>query len=138
MPILNRIAEGCPRERVRFVGVCVDPDLSSAEVVSHAKDFGLTFPVVHDPEGSFSKKLGATVTPESFVVDFKGLIRYHGRIDDLYPERGKTNANPEKHDLKDAIADVLSGREVRMKHAVAVGCPIPVPIPPKSRPTLSK
>lgn len=130
-PTLNQIAAGFPAERVRFVGVCVDPDLSNAEVVAHSKDFGLKFPVVHDPDGSLGKRLGATITPETFVVDTGGVVRYYGRIDDLYPERGKQNAHPETHELKDAVADVLAGREVKVKHAIAVGCPIPEPIPPK-------
>jgi len=137
-PILNQIVGGFPAERVRFIGVCVDPDLSNAEVLAHSKDFGLKFPVVHDADGSLGKRLGATITPEAFVVDAKGLIRYYGRIDDLYPERGKTNAHPERHELKDAVADVLAGREIKVKHAIAVGCPIPEPIPPKSRPASAK
>ena len=133
-PTLNQIAAGFPADRVRFVGVCVDPDLSNAEVTAHAKDFGLKFPVLHDPDGSLGKRLGATITPEAFVVDTNGKVRYYGRIDDLYPERGKQNAHPETHELKDAVTDVLAGREVKVKHTIAVGCPIPEPIPPKRRP----
>ena len=131
-PTLNQIAAGFPAKRVRFVGVCVDPDLSNADVVAHAKDFGLKFPVLHDPKGTLGKQLGAKITPEAFVVDTSGAIRYHGRIDDLYPERGKQNAHPETHELKDAVASVLERREVKVKHAEAIGCPIPEPIRPAS------
>ena len=131
-PTLNQLVAGFPVERVRFVGVCVDPDLSSADVVAHAKDFGLKFPVLHDPKGTLGKQVGARVTPEAFVVDSASVIRYHGRIDDLYPERGKQNAHPETHELKDAVASVLERREVKVKHAEAIGCPIPEPIRPAS------
>ena len=131
-PTLNQIAAGFPAERVRFVGVCVDTDLSSADVLAHAKDFGLKFPVLHDPKGTLGRQLGAKITPEAFVVDTAGEIRYYGRIDDLYPERGKQNAHPETHELKDAVASVLERREVKVKHAEAVGCPIPEPIRPAS------
>src|SRR5689334_9697467 len=40
-PTLNRLVEEFPADRFRLVGVCVDPDLTAAEVAAHAKDFGL-------------------------------------------------------------------------------------------------
>ena len=48
-PTLNRLVE-IPGPVAQAVGVCVDPDLSAAEVAAHAKDFGLKFPVVHDKD----------------------------------------------------------------------------------------
>ena len=137
-PLLNKVAAEFPVARVRFIGVCVDPDLSDAEILAHAKDFGLKFPVVHDPVGALGKRLGAKVTPEAFVVDATGAIRYFGRIDDQFPERGKQNAHPETHEMKDAVAAVLAGREVKVKHVEAVGCPIPEPLPPRKQPAAPK
>ena len=52
-----------------MIGVCVDPDLPAADVISHSKDFGLKFPVVQDREGKLARQVGATVTPEAFVID---------------------------------------------------------------------
>ena len=71
-PMLNRLREEFPTESVKIVGVCVDPDLSSADMLAHAKDFDLKFPVVHDRRGSIATKLGAAVTPEAFVIDERG------------------------------------------------------------------
>jgi len=124
-PTLNRMTGGPDADRVRLVGVCVDPDLSDADVAAHAKDFGLRFPVVRDREGSLTAKLGAKVTPEAFVVDDAGRVRYHGRIDDQFAGRQKANANPVAHEFADAVAAVLAGREVAVKAVEAVGCPIP-------------
>jgi thiol-disulfide isomerase/thioredoxin len=132
-PTLNRLASEAPAGRVRFVGVCVDPDLTDAEVLAHLKDFGLTFPVVADRRGDLARKLGATITPEAFLIDDAGRVRYHGRIDDQFVARRKANANPETHELADALADVLAGRKVKVAHVAAVGCPLPVP-PPDDRP----
>jgi peroxiredoxin len=129
-PLLNRLRSEFPPSKVNLVGICVDPDLSDADMIAHAKDFGLTFPVVHDRKGSLAAKLGATVTPEAFVVDEKGRIRYYGRIDDQFAARQKKNANPMVSELRDAIAAVLGGQNVAIEHVAAVGCPIPKPAPP--------
>jgi mono/diheme cytochrome c family protein len=107
-------------------------------VAAHAKDFGLKFPVVRDRNGSLAAKLGAKVTPEAFVLDAAGRIRYHGRIDDQFAARQKPNANPGTHELRDAVAAVLAGRNVAAPHVEAVGCPIPEPPKPASAPTYAK
>ena len=44
------------------------------------------------------------MTPEAFVIDAEGQVRYHGRIDDQFAARRKRNANPAANELKDAIA----------------------------------
>ena len=44
--------------KVKWLGVCVDPDLSDSEVEAHARDFKLKFPVVRDRHGSLARKLG--------------------------------------------------------------------------------
>jgi peroxiredoxin len=134
-PTLNRLVEEFPARVLRLVGVCVDTDLSAAEVATHAKDFGLRFPVVHDPKVALAAQLGATMTPEAFVIDDQGRVRYHGRIDDQFAARQKRNANPMTRELHDAIAAVLEGREVSTAEVPAVGCPLPRPIKGASLPT---
>jgi mono/diheme cytochrome c family protein len=123
---------------VKWVGICVDPDLSDADLKAHARNFGLKFPVVRDRHGSLARKLGATVTPEAFVIDARGHVRYHGRIDDQFAKRGVRNANPSGNELKDAIAALLKGDKVKAAHVVAVGCPIPQPKAAAAAPTYSK
>ena len=126
-PTLKRLSADFPADRLRLIGVCVDPDLSDADVSAHARDFGLSYPVVRDRSGLLAAKLGATITPEAFVIDDGGRVRYHGRIDDQFAARGKANANPVTHELNDAITAVLAGRDVAVEHVAAVGCPIPDP-----------
>ena len=40
-----------------------------------------------DRRGALVRKLGATMTPEAFVIDAEGQVRYHGRIDDQFVAR---------------------------------------------------
>ena len=135
---LNALVGEFPEVSLKLVGVCVDPDLSVADVQAHAKDFGLKFPVACDHDGALAAKLGAKVTPEAFVIDAEGRVRYHGRIDDQFAARQQRNANPTTRELHDAIAAVLAGRAVASENVPAVGCPIPVPQKTAKAPTYCK
>jgi peroxiredoxin len=129
-PTLRTLRKGFEGKPVTWVGICVDPDLSDEEVQAHARDFDLPFPIARDPDGALARKLGATISPEAFVIDAKGTLRYHGRIDDQFASRRVRNAHPSGNDLKEAVEAVLAGKAVRVPHVPAVGCPIPQPKPP--------
>jgi mono/diheme cytochrome c family protein/thiol-disulfide isomerase/thioredoxin len=137
-PTLATLADTFQGKPVKWLGVCVDPDLSDSEVAAHARDFGLKFPVTRDRYGSLARKLGAKVTPESFVIDEGGKIRYHGRIDDQFVARSKRNANPSVSELKDAIVAVLNSKDIATPHVEAVGCPLPEIHKAAAHPTYSK
>ena len=68
-PTLKSLVETFPAEKVKWIGVCVDPDLSDADVKAHARDFSLKFPLSRDKHGALARKLGVKVTPEAVVID---------------------------------------------------------------------
>jgi mono/diheme cytochrome c family protein/peroxiredoxin len=137
-PTLSTLVNSFGAKSVKWIGVCVDPDLSDSEVEAHALDFGLTFTVVRDRRGSLARKLGTKVTPEAFVIDDSGHVRYHGRIDGQFADRRKRNINSTGTELKDAIAAVLSGKTVAAAQVEAVGCPLPEVADLLARPTYCK
>lgn len=137
-PTLATLAGSFPAGSVKWLGVCVDPDLTDKEVATHARDFDLKFPVIRDRRGLLARKVGARITPEAFVIDAAGKIRYHGRIDDQFVARRKRNANPSASELKDAITAVLNGKEVKAPEVEAVGCPLPEVPEAALRPTFCK
>ncbi|MFO0955985.1 MAG: redoxin domain-containing protein [Isosphaeraceae bacterium] len=126
-PLLNDLAKTHPAEKLRLVGVFVDPDLTSAALAAHAKEYGLNFPVALDRRGTIARKLGATVTPEAFVIDDRGQVRYQGRIDDQFAARGVRNAHSESRELRDAVASVIAGKPVADAFVKPIGCPLPEP-----------
>ncbi len=134
----NALATAYPRDRVSFVGICVDPDLADSEVKSHARDFNLKFPLLRDRSGRLARALGAKVTPEAFVIDDRGETRYHGRIDDQFSARQVRNSNPTGSQLKDAVAALLADKEVSAPFVEPVGCPIPESPEKGTIPTYSK
>lgn len=134
-PTLNALAGAYPADRVALVGVFVDPDLSDGALRDHAKEFALNFPVATDRRCRLAKEMGVSVTPEAAVLDDRGEVRYVGRIDDQWAARGKANAHPKAHELKDAIGALLAGKPIEKSRVAAVGCPLPQAPKPEKAPT---
>lgn len=136
--ILGFIATRCPISRaydehmqsiysdykdkgVRFIGINSNgkPMEDLEEMKKHADENGLTFPIVKDVDNIVADKYGAEVTPHMYVIDRKGIVRYVGRIADA--PRGK---NIKTHDLRNALDDLLNGKDVTVAATKAFGCSI--------------
>lgn len=128
---LNGIARAFPASKLKLIGVCVDPDATREALADHAREYRLEFPAIHDPTARLAAAFEATVTPEAVVIDDRGAVRYRGRIDDQYADRRVKTANPQTHELRDAIAAVLEGRDVPTPETKPVGCPIPELLEPE-------
>jgi len=114
---------------VRFVGVICDFD-DHDDVTAYRDTFSIPFPLVTDKALAVAEAVDATVTPEAVLVDATGRVRYRGRIDDRYVERGVKSPGEPDPELENAIRDVLAGREVRVPVTEAVGCPLARPARP--------
>jgi thiol-disulfide isomerase/thioredoxin len=97
-----------------------------AAVEKHRKAYGLTrFPALLDGDQKLADSVGATCTPEAFVLDAGRAVRYHGRIDDRFVARGTAKGTGAKtHELSDALDAVLTGKPVKVAAVKAVGCAI--------------
>ena len=70
-------------------------------------------------------QLGATRTPEAFLLDAEGTVRYHGRIDNQYTfGAGVGFAAPQlkRRDLAIAVDELLAGKPVSVATTEAKGC----------------
>ena len=107
---------------------------SPADVHKHAQERQLPFPVLLDPGQKVADLFGAERTPESFLLDASGSVRYHGRIDDQYRVGADCRA-PKRHDLREAIQEVLAGTPVSVAKTLVTGCYIgrepKAPCPPQ-------
>lgn len=121
---LKALAERYAPQGVRFVGVnsvpeALYPSESLAGMRRAAEARGLTFPYAKDPDQRLMRALGATCTPEAFILDAQRCVRYRGRIDDAFLE-----SRARSHDLRDALDAVLAGRAVERPVTPALGCAI--------------
>lgn len=123
-PFLNEFVKKYGPNGVAFVALAVN-DETPAEIAKRTQEFKLTFPAYKDDGFKAANALQAEMTPEAFVLDHNFVLRYRGRIDDGYYARLKKNIEVKNHDLKNALDDLLAGKDVRQPITKAVGCTIP-------------
>lgn len=97
-----------------------DPEESFNNMKQFALDKELNFPYVWDSTQDVAQSFGAQMTPEAFLIDKEGILRYCGQIDDSPQEQ---NAVTQAY-LQNAIAALLSGQEIDPKSTKAIGCAI--------------
>lgn len=90
-----------------------------SRMVEVADERALNFPYLKDEDQSVAKKYGALVTLHAFVLDRERMLRYRGRVDDSRDPSKVTT-----HDLRDALDDLLNGREVRVPETIPFACAI--------------
>jgi peroxiredoxin len=104
---------------VKFIFVDANRSEPASEVREHAKRVGFSFPVYKDPDNVVADRFDAQVTPESYVIDSAGLLRYHGSIDDdMNAARVRTQR------LRLALDALLAGKPVPAMETKAFGCTI--------------
>jgi thiol-disulfide isomerase/thioredoxin len=92
-------------------------------VRAHLQEYGYTgFTAIVDRDRAAATYAKASITPQAFVIDRSGDIRYRGRIDNLYAALGKTRQQVTRHDLRDALDAVLAGSKVPHPETEALGC----------------
>ena len=121
--VLNELDKAFAPKGVAVVVVCASDD-PREQLAKSATDFRLNVPVLLDPKKQFARALKAEVTPEAFVLDAAGVVRYRGRIDDQFSARLKRNPVVTSHDVKNALDDILAAKPVRTPATKAIGCPV--------------
>ncbi|HEX7251425.1 MAG TPA: thioredoxin family protein [Thermoanaerobaculia bacterium] len=108
------------KQGVLFVGINSNKTEPADEVSAHAKQHGLAFPLMKDPDNKVADLYDARHTPEIYVVDPQGKLVYHGRIDENYEEPTKVTSP----DLKNALDQILAGKPIVKAETKAFGCSI--------------
>ncbi len=113
--LIRDMAVEYAKRNVLFVGVNSGNLETAEEARTHAREHGHLFNIIKDPDSRIAELLEARRTPEVFLVDSRGTLRYHGRI-------ASKISSP---DLKSAIEAFLAGRPIRPAETKAFGCAIP-------------
>lgn len=99
------------------------PSDSFEAMQKRAKEKSYPFPYLVDETQQVAKAFGATRTPHMYILSktTKGLkLAYVGTIDNNPQDASAAS----EHYIKEAVADLLSGKEVKRKNTKAIGCTI--------------
>jgi len=116
---MEKLAQEYQAKGINFIGINSNNTEPAAEVKSHASEKGLTFTILKDDGNKIADRLGATRTPEAYVLDASMKLVYHGRIDNSQKVEGITS-----EDLRDALNEMLAGKAVTKTGGAAFGCTI--------------
>lgn len=109
----------------------VDPDAGDVDdknadpyhkIRAYLKDNPVPWTVCVDQGNVIADRLGAKVTPQLFIVDKKGVVRYVGAYDDN--KMGTLKAGVEKPYVRQAIDALLNDQEPPVASTEPFGCPI--------------
>jgi peroxiredoxin len=116
---MEKLAQDYRARGIAVIGINANVTEPADAVKSHAAANKLTFPILKDPGNKIADRLGATKTPEAYVLDADNKLVYHGRIDNSKEASG-VNSN----ELRDALESLLAGKPIEKTTAMAFGCTI--------------
>lgn len=115
---MNALYKDYSAKGVKFVAVNANRTEAAADVAEHARNH-FQFAVYKDADNVVADRFNAQVTPETYVIDKDGVIRYHGSIDD-----SQNPSNIKAQRLRSALDAVLEGKSVAQSETKAFGCTI--------------
>ncbi len=116
---MEKLAQDYKARGINVVGINSNVTEPISAVKAHAADKHFTFAVLKDNGNKVADRLGATRTPEAYVIDASGKLVYHGRIDN-----SQNTANITSNDLREALDELLSGKAISKTGGAAFGCSI--------------
>lgn len=113
-----KLADDYAAKGINVIGINSNATEGADKVKTHAAE-NYKFPVLIDKGNVVADKLGANVTPETFYLNEKNVLVYHGAIDN-----DRSGENVTMNFLRDAVESNLTGKVVAKTSANAFGCSI--------------
>jgi thiol-disulfide isomerase/thioredoxin len=109
-------------KKVAFVAICVshEEEDTLAKMKERAREKSFPYLYLQDKSQKIGLDLGATVTPEVFVLNKDRKIVYMGRVDDSWNKP----ANVKKKYLEDALEAHLKGQKIPLAETAGYGCSV--------------
>ncbi len=117
---MQALADGYASRGAVVFGVASNDNETAEEIRANVSHLNISVPILLDADGVLAQELGATHTPEAFVLDSAGVLRYRGPLDNnrRAGERGRIAY------VENALDSLLSGRPVTPSEVRPFGCPI--------------
>lgn len=123
VPRLKELNDKYSEQGIQVVAVYNSQAETPRDIAAHGLAAGLKFPLVWDEEQKCTKALGVERVPQAVLLDAGKHVVYSGRIDDQYRTGG---AQPQvgRHDLTEAIDELLAGKPVSVAETTVDGCKV--------------
>jgi thiol-disulfide isomerase/thioredoxin len=119
---LRKLHQEWQEKDVKLLAVYPVVGIDSATVADFAQAYRYEFTHVLDPQQQLAKDLQANTTPEVFMLDSLGQVRYRGAIDNWFYELGRYRRVVTEHYVQDALTAYLQGDPIVISKTEAVGC----------------
>lgn len=124
-PRIISLAQYAKPKGVNTVGINpnIHPDYpeDAPEVMKdRIREWNISFPYLVDESQDVARTYKAQCTPDIYLFDGKKKLVYHGRVDDNWQEPSKVT----RHELKEAIDQVIAGSQISGKQFPSIGCSI--------------
>ena len=124
----NRIKDICLFAQKKNIGIIVlnsnegkrANDDSYQAMQSYSTAQGYKWPYALDSNNELADAFGASRSPECYLFTGKGILVYHGAIDDSPADETRVI----RRHLKEAINEMLSGKDILIKESRSIGCSI--------------
>ncbi len=84
MPSLERLYQDLGPRGLKVAAVSIDDAGTESDIREFAREYGLTFEILHDPTGAIQRAYLLVGVPESFLIDRDGVIRKKAFESDWY------------------------------------------------------
>lgn len=120
--IRNLIAQYASKD-INFLAIIPGKEYSSEQVIRFRNKYQLkSLKFLFDPKYQLCEALGATITPEVFVLTRNGQRVYSGRIDNWAYELSKKRKVITEHDLLNVLQNIQQNKPLKPYQTKAVGC----------------
>lgn len=120
--VMSKLASDYASKDVVVIGINSNKNETVQDVAMHSKQ-NLKLPVLKDANNKVADAYKAQVTPEAFVIDKDGTIRYHGALgNSSNPTTDASKATSDE--IRGALDALLAGKGVAKAKTKAFGCSI--------------
>ncbi len=119
---INQLAENTAYNEYQIFGVIPSTYYTKEQIEEYIAEYNIQIPLLLDPDYQLVKHLGATITPEVFLLNTDASIQYHGAIDNWYVKLGERRQVITEHYLNKVLEAHLNGTEIEMTETKPVGC----------------
>lgn len=130
MPRIEEMHKKYASQGIQFVAVYNSQDETPKEIAAHGLEVGMTVPLVWDENQVCTKALGVERVPQAVLLDADKHVVYSGRIDDQY-RTGGVQPRVSRHDLAEAIDELLAGKPISVAETTVDGCKVTAWVEPQ-------